>query len=304
MVIYEYMEMLGYNEIPDILKKYLLSPSLLRLKKIGYFCGMDYASKSVYNFSEKISRYDHSLTVALITWRFTKDIKATLAGLFHDISTPCFSHVIDYMNKDYDKQESTEEKTEEIIRKDTYLLSCLKEDNISVEEIINFKDYSIVDMERPMLCADRLDGVILTGLFWTENININDVRKIIDDLMVVSNEDNRNELALKNKEVAELVLETSELIDRYCHSREDNYMMELLAMITKRALDLAIITYDELFILDEEEVMRRFKLCNDIELIYNLNLFMNIDSEDIPLIEMPQVKIRVLNPLVGHNRLK
>ena len=105
-----YMNLLGYNEIPRFLIKYLKCPSLLRLKKIGYFCGMDYASKDIYDFREYISRYDHSINVALITYKLTKNKKATIAALFHDVATPCFSHVIDYMNKDYANQESTEEK--------------------------------------------------------------------------------------------------------------------------------------------------------------------------------------------------
>ncbi len=66
---------------------------------------MDDASKDIYDFREYISRYDHSLTVCLIVYKLTKDKKATLAGLFHDIATPCFSHVIDYMNQDYENQE-------------------------------------------------------------------------------------------------------------------------------------------------------------------------------------------------------
>ena len=109
-----YLDTLEYSERPDFLNKYLKTPCLTRLKKVGYFCGMDYASKNIYNFKENITRYDHSLTVALLTWKCTKDKKATLAGLFHDIATPCFSHVIDYMNKDYENQESTEEYTEKI----------------------------------------------------------------------------------------------------------------------------------------------------------------------------------------------
>lgn len=51
------------------------------------------------------------MTVALLTYKLTNDKVATLAGLFHDIATPCFSHVIDYMNGDYENQESTEEYT-------------------------------------------------------------------------------------------------------------------------------------------------------------------------------------------------
>ncbi len=159
----EYLNLLIKNEIPNFLQKYLTVPSLIRLKNIGYFCGMDYASKHIYNFKEQISRYDHSLTVSLLTWKFTKDRKATIAGLFHDIATPCFAHVIDYMNKDYENQESTEEYTEEIIKNDEKLQKYLREDKLLSEDIINFKKYTIVDNDRPKLCADRLDGIILTG---------------------------------------------------------------------------------------------------------------------------------------------
>ena len=271
-----YLEMLDYDKMPKILEKYLLSPSLLRLKNVGYFCGMDFASKDVYNFKERISRYDHSLTVALLTWKLTRDIKATLAAMFHDVSTPCFSHVIDYMNKDYDKQESTEEKTEEIIRDDIYLLKCLEEDNILVDEIIDFKRYSIVDLDRPMLCADRLDGVILTGFMWTKNLSIDDVRNIVNDLVVVSNEFGQLEISFKTKGIAEIVLQTSKIIDVYCHSDEDNYMMELLAKITKRAIDLGLVLYDELFLLDEDEVFRMIEESDDVWLKSDVDLFKNI----------------------------
>ena len=116
-----YFDTLEYSKRPKFLNKYLNVPCLTRLKKVGYFCGMDYASKNVYDFKEHITRYDHSLTVALLTWKCTKDKIATLAGLFHDIATPCFSHVIDYMNKDYENQESTEEYTETILKNDKYI---------------------------------------------------------------------------------------------------------------------------------------------------------------------------------------
>ena len=106
MLVQYYLEKLDYKNIPTFLQKYLECPSIKRLQKVGYFCGMDYASKHIYDFSEYITRYDHSLSVALLTYKFTKDKKTTIAGLIHDIATPCFSHVIDYMNEDYENQES------------------------------------------------------------------------------------------------------------------------------------------------------------------------------------------------------
>ena len=36
-----YLNVLEYENRPDFLNKYLNTPCLLRLKKVGYFCGMD-----------------------------------------------------------------------------------------------------------------------------------------------------------------------------------------------------------------------------------------------------------------------
>lgn len=293
-----YLNELKCEEKPKFLEKYLEAPSLKRLEKIGYFCGMDYASKNIYNFKEHITRFDHSLTVALLTWKCTKDKKATLAGLFHDISTPCFSHVIDYMNKDYKKQESTEEYTEDIIKKDKYLLKCLKEDNINIDDIINFKKYSIVDNDRPKLCADRLDGVILTGIAWTKNIQYDDIKNIINDIHIYD-----NEIGFKTKEVADKVVSVSKSIDIYCHSKEDNYMMELLAKIAKYGIDKKYITYSELFTSTEENIINKLKNTYDKQLLDYFNEFENISQNEIPDIDLPDVKIRDLKPIANGNRI-
>ena len=73
---------------------------------------------------------DHSVGVALIIWNFTKDKKQTLAGLFHDIATPIFKHCIDFMNGDYETQESTEELTTCIIKNSKEIMALLERDNI------------------------------------------------------------------------------------------------------------------------------------------------------------------------------
>ena len=304
MYLEHYLEKLDYQNIPDFLTKYLQTPSLLRLKKVGYFCGMDYASKDIYNFKEYISRYDHSLTVSLIVYKLTKNKIATIAGLFHDIATPCFSHVIDYMNKDYDKQESTEEYTEYILKNDNYLLKCLKEDSIDINDIIDFKRYSIVDNNRPKVCADRIDGVILTGISWTKNINELDIDNIVDDMCIFKNEDNEDEIGFKTLEIAKKVVEVSESIDKYCHSDEDNYMMQLLAKITKLAIDKKYISYEDLYKLNEEELFSFLKTKRLKKIKEYLYEFENISKEDIPKIVLNNVKIRDLNPLLNGKRLK
>lgn len=302
-MITDYIKILG--GIPGFLNKYLELDILVRLKKVGYFCGMDYASHDVYNFLEFISRYDHSLTTALITWKFSKDKKSTIAALFHDIATPVFSHVIDYMNKDYILQESTEEKTKEILHKNENLKKLLKEDNLKLEDIEDFKIYSLVDNKRPKLCSDRLDGVILTSLGWTQELEIKDIKKIIDDITVYANEDKELELGFKSLEIAKLIVKLNDKINIECHTNYDNYMMNLLADITKIAIDDKVISYDDLYILDEETIIAKFKKYALKNEKFNklLNKFFSIKLNDIPSIVMPEIKARVLNPLVNNKRL-
>ena len=78
-----YQKYLG--TIPEFLNKYLELDIMKRLKDISLLCGMEYASPYAYDFKFYISRFDHSLNVALITWRLNHCKTQTLAALFHDI---------------------------------------------------------------------------------------------------------------------------------------------------------------------------------------------------------------------------
>ena len=303
MYLNYYKEILGYNDIPDFLNKYLKSSLLTRLKDVGYFCGMDYASSDVYQFREYISRYDHSLTVALLIYKLTRNKLYTIAGLLHDIATPCFSHVIDYMNEDYEIQESTEEYTEKIIQSDVYLNKCLEEDNILVWDVINFKKYSIVDNKRPYLCADRLDGIILTGIGWTKNITKKDIFSIVSDLSIYQNENNELEIGFKSKEVALKVVEVNNIINKYCHSKEDNYMMMLLANTTKYAIDKHYIIYDDLYKYNEKEIFELFKKIKDKKFQDLFKKFKYIKKEDIEIVKIPNIKERIIKPLINGIRM-
>lgn len=298
-----YLSLLKNKGIPTFIKKYLDVPSLTRLKNIGYFCGMDYASKNIYNFKEYITRYDHSLSTALLTFKLTKNKIETLAALFHDIATPCFSHVIDYMNKDYENQESTEEYTSEIIKQDHKLQDYLKEDKINIEDIINFKKYSIVDNSRPKLCADRLDGIILNGIAWAKNINESDIKEIVSDLKVYDNEDKEKELGFKTEAIALKTIKINEEIEKLYHSSEDNYMMELLADITRISIENKIITYKDLYYLDEPNLFKKIKESKVEKLKNLLDKFENIKKSEIPPTIINNIKIRNIIPIANNTRI-
>lgn len=298
-----YITLLGYPNIPEFLNKYLTLSSLNRLKEVGYFCGMDYASSNIYNFKEYISRYMHSLSTSLLVYYLTKDKRCTLQALFHDISTPVFSHVIDYMNKDYIYQETTEEFTELILKSDKKLLEYLELDKIPLDNLVNFKFSTIVDSPRPKMCADRLDGIILNGSYWTKTLNEKDIFNIIKSTELYINEESIPEIGFNNITAYNKVVETNDLTNIEMHSNYDNYMMELLANITRYLINKEYIKYEDLYFLTENKIFKLINNIEDKELKEYIFLFKNIKKEEIPLVKQEEIKEEKLKPLLNGKRL-
>ena len=188
------------------------------------------------------------------------------------------------------------------MKKKNYLKYCLKEAQIFLEEISNFKKYSVVDNERPKLCADRLDGVILTGISWTQSIQKEDIHNIIHDITLFSNEYKEKEIGFQTLEVAQRVLEVSEEIDYFCHTSEDNYMMMLLAQITQYAIQKHYICYEDLYFYTEVNLFQLLKSQNDKDLQNMIYEFEHKKLEEIPSTQL-NVKVRKLNPLLNGKRM-
>lgn len=296
-----YQKYLG--TIPEFLNKYLELDIMKRLKDISLLCGMEYASPYAYDFKFYISRFDHSLNVALITWRLTHCKTQTLAALFHDISSPTFSHVVDYMNKDYDAQESTEDKTEEVLLSEPKIIEYFKEDEIDLYQVINFKDYSVVDSPRPCMCADRLDNIISVGMNWYGKVDHILAELIIDNMILYRNESNKLEIGFKNENIANYVKEVNDIINKYTHTNEDTYMMILLANILKKCISINLFNYDDLFYMRESEIVEIIEensTC-DLELEELWLQFKTI--KNIPTIKQPTIKNKIVDPLVKGYRL-
>ena len=124
----EYVKLFIDESYPNFIDKYLTTETLKRIKHVSQFCGCDYTN--LYSPLFFYTRFDHSRVVALMTWHFTHDKKATIAALLHDVGTPCFAHCIDYVFGDYMNQETSEKSINEMIQTDTVLLQYLKEDGI------------------------------------------------------------------------------------------------------------------------------------------------------------------------------
>ena len=290
---------------PEWLNDYIETKELLKQKYISVTCGTIYSDLFESEFF--FSSLDHSVAVALIVWHFTHDKKQTLSGLFHDIATPVFKHCVDFLNGDYMTQESTEDLTSKIIGSSKEIMDLLKRDNIKLEEVDDYHIYPVADNDTPKLSADRFEYSLSNALLTYKLSNIDDIKKIYNDVILDKDEEGTLELSFKSKATAlEFVKITSKLSIIY---RDDKtrYSMQLLADIIKKLNEDRLITKEDLYNMKESEV---------IEIIENskykdiFNIWKNAKNIKVSKEKTKNVyfvhhgaKIRYIDPLVNKRRI-
>jgi len=259
----KYFEILSPEGIPDFIFEYIDSPEMKRIDKIGTACGTDYTK--IFGHKYFYSNLEHSIAVALIVWNFTKDKKQTLAGLFHDISTPVFKHCIDFMNGDHEKQESTEELTTSMIENGKEIKELLNKDNIKVSEVDNYHMYPIADNDTPKLSSDRLEYTLSNGLYFDnmEVYNLEDIRKIYGNIKILKNEENECELGFKSIEIAEKFIDTASKLWPRWIDNPDKVVMQFIADSVKRSFEIGELTKQDLYTLSEEEIIKKIENSGD-----------------------------------------
>ena len=300
----EYFKILS-ADFPDFLYDYIDTTEMKRLSGISVSCGTIYSKL----FDDKFwySTLDHSIGVALIVWNFTKDRKQTLAGLFHDIATPVFKHSIDFMNGDYETQESTEELTMKIISESREIMSLLNRDGIKVEEVSDYHIYPIADNDSPKLAADRLEYTFSNALgaeikLW----EVEEIREIYSSIEILINEEGIEELGFRDIKMAEKFVHImSKLSERYIMNKT-KFSMQFLADIMKKMFEKNLITLEDLYTLSEKEIINMIENCNYSNISTCFDIWKNSTMinesdeivEDMYCVGISNAKIRYIKPLI------
>ena len=248
-----------HHPVPPFLRTFAQTSAVQRLKLIGMNCGCEYTSFSLFEHLEPYSRYDHSLGVALIIWHFTQSVPQTVSGLLHDIATPVFAHVVDFMNGDYLKQDSTEAGTEKMISDSAELQELLRHFGLKTEDVCNYHRYPVADNCSPQLSADRLEyslGNMLNYGFCSSDT----VRKFYADLTVDKNEMDRHEIMFRTAGTAESFAMMALKCSRIYVSDEDRFAMQILSEILRSALESKAVAPEDLYATEPEVIS---KLCRD-----------------------------------------
>lgn len=268
--IKEYFSILS-PVFPEWLLEYIDTPEMKRIHAISMSCGTDYTK--CFSVRYWYSNLDHSVGVALIIWHFTHDKKQTLAGLFHDIATPTFKHCIDFMNGDCEKQESTEERTTDIIQNSKRIMELLNRDHIKLEEVEDYKIYPLADNDTPQLSADRFEYNFSSGLTFFRVWELDSIKKVYENIVIAVNESGVEEFAFKDKEICEEYIHIVSKLWPEWISEKDRTVMQFIADMCKSMHHAGYLTIDDLYQLSEQAVIEKILNCEDTYLAQSFQKF-------------------------------
>ena len=259
---------LYHGESPAFLTPFLDTPELRRLRDVGMNCGCEYTAFPRFRSLPVYSRFSHSLGAALIVWHFTGDRVQTLAALFHDIATPVFAHVVDFLRGDYLRQEATEARTGEILRGSREIRRLLAELAVPLEAVEDYHRYPVADNDAPRLSSDRLEYTMGNALAFGF-ASPPELAAWYGDLRVAAAPDGQLELAFGDEGAALGFARAALRCARVYVSDEDRYAMQRLAELLAEALRRGVIGEEDLFRtepeliarLEEDEVARREWAC-------------------------------------------
>lgn len=244
-------------EPPAFLADYARTPLLSRLSGVGLLCGTDWTP--LFRNAFFYSRLDHSAGCALIVWHLTHSAPETLAALLHDVSTPAFSHVADFMAGDALSQTATERRTADFILQSRSLAVLLERDGVPPAAVVSAAAYPVADAHVPRLCADRLEYMYPSGAALSGEWTLDEIRENYADITLLKNEDGTDEIGFEHEEQAALYagkfLRTSLILQR-C---EDKLAMQLLADTVRAALDSRVIRGGDLYAMSEARIIEQFE---------------------------------------------
>jgi len=165
--------------------------------------------------------------------------------------------VVDFLNGDHLKQESTEQATAKIIYGSKELCGFLEKYRIPVEAVENYQDYSLADNAAPKLSADRLEYTLSNGVNFGV-ISREQATAYYKDLTVGTNEYCEKELVFQTPETALAFGRTALVCGKIYVSDADRYAMQMLAELLQEAIQKQILSESDLY-LQETPLIEKLK---------------------------------------------
>ena len=242
-------------DMPSFLQAAAQTALVQRLKNVGMNCGCEYTSFPRFREQAKYTRFAHSVGVGLIVWHFTHDKAQALAGLAHDVATPVFAHVIDFLRGDHLSQETTEAGTAAMIAASEEWQEMLHRNGLTIFDVEDYHRYPIADNDAPRLSADRLEYSLGNMLHYGIR-SFDDVARYYRELTVINNEAGQEELAFCRGETALDFARGCLACSEIYVSDEDRYAMQALAELVGQSIEQGVLAEKDLYRTEPEIIAK------------------------------------------------
>ncbi len=273
----------GFFHINEsVLIELIKSNPMQRLKGVS-----QYGMPDNYYHKKGYSRYDHSIGVFLLLRKLRAGLEEQISGLLHDVSHTAFSHVIDRVFGDLEKEDFQDKNHLRVIE-NSELKNILDKYKYDYRKIADFSNFSLLEKEIPSLCADRIDYT-LRELF-TDGF---DVKKFILDL-----DSYKGQIIFKDKSMAfDFAKKFLGLQKNHWGERNAVVRYEILASVLKKALNLDILSENDFYKQDYEilnflERSEDLLIKNNLKLLRGQLIIYDVDKGGISL----RKKFRYIDP--------
>lgn len=247
------------RQVPEFVERIGATEPMERLRGIGMNCGCEYTAFHMFRGMRPVgaeyavpgapgpySRFDHSVGAALIVWHFTGDVRQSVSALLHDISTPVFAHVVDFLHGDHMKQESTEKDTAAFIADSPDLVRVLADYGLSPDDVSDYHRFPIADNDTPRLSSDRLEYTCGNALNYGFG-SAGDIAGLYADLVAGRNGEGEEELVFRHADKASAFARLSLRCSKIYVCDADRYAMQYLALILADAIRRGVLSESDLY---------------------------------------------------------
>tara|TARA_Y100000310_G_scaffold345531_1_gene466079 strand:+ start:13664 stop:14632 length:969 start_codon:yes stop_codon:yes gene_type:complete len=185
------------------------------------------------------NRYEHSVGVMLLLRKLGASVEEQVAGLLHDVSHTAFSHLIDWVVGD-PKTESFQDDNHRKYILSTDLPVILKKFGHSVEDMCNYKKFTLLEQDAPLLCADRVDYTL-------RELDSDKAKWYVDNLVV-----HYGRMMFGSKKPArEFAQDYLKLQTEHWAAPESSLRYELFSGLLKDALKGGILCFEDFYQTDQ-----------------------------------------------------
>lgn len=231
------------------------SKPMQRLKGIA-----QYGIPDAYSHLKSYSRFEHCVGVMILLKKLGASEEEQVAGLLHDVSHTAFSHVIDWVvgeGTDEDFQDNHHRKYIE----STDIPAILQKHTMSVDRIVDYHLFGLLERDLPDLCADRIDYSLRE---FPQDIAAKCFASLVTkDNMIVCKDESSALLFARNFLHIQL---------NHWGGAEDSIRYRVFADILREALQKKIITMEDFWQTDAF-VVNKMLQANDKEILALLEVF-------------------------------